>query len=117
MSWKLGLRTFACAAILFASCETPSRNPLTEPEKFAEVYTTLQVLAAQDSTAATPVDSVLQQYGYTRAQFEKAMQHYNAHAEAWAKVVQHSVTRLDSFARAEARQDSLRLKTGEAQAP
>lgn len=113
MKWMLRFGSCACVAILFASCETPSRNPLAQPEKFAEVYSALQVLATQDSMTSTQVDSVLQQHGYSRAQFDNAVQHYNTHAEAWAKVVQHSVARLDSLARVKTRQDSLRLRTNE----
>ncbi len=105
------------AAIFLASCASQSDNPLTQPEKFAEVYTTLQIIAAQDSTVAARVDSILQQHDYTRAQFDEAVRYYNAHAEEWAKVVQQSVSRLDSLVREEARQDSLRHKTDGAHVP
>ncbi|MEK7728334.1 MAG: DUF4296 domain-containing protein, partial [candidate division KSB1 bacterium] len=94
--------------IVLASCASQSDNPLAQPEKFAEVYTALQITAAQDSAVATRVDSILQQHGYARAQFDEAVQYYNTHAEEWATVVQQSVARLDSLAREEARQDSLR---------
>jgi outer membrane murein-binding lipoprotein Lpp len=106
------LFSLSLASILLAGCVLQPDNPLTEPEKFAEIYTTLQILAAQDSTVAARVDSILQRRGYNRAQFDAAVQYYNAHAEDWARVVQHSVSRLDSLAREEARQDSLRIKNG-----
>lgn len=99
----------SCFIILLASCSMQPENPLTQPEKFAEVYTVLQVAAVQDSAVAARVDSILQRSGYTRAQFDEAVRYYNTNAEGWAEVVQESISVLDSLARVEARADSLKI--------
>ncbi|NUO83574.1 hypothetical protein HUU05_26160 [candidate division KSB1 bacterium] len=93
--------------VLFTSCVLKPSNPLTEPEKFAEIYTALQIAAAQDSMAVTRIDSILQQRGFSRLEFDEAVAYYNAHAEAWAKVLHHAVARLDSTARQAAQRDSI----------
>lgn len=99
---------WSCFLLLLTSCSMQPENPLTQPEKFAEVYSVLQVAAAQDSAVAARVDSILRHCGYTRAQFDEAVRYYNAHAEEWGEVVQESVAVLDSLARVEAREDSLK---------
>lgn len=105
------------ALLLLLGCATQPENPLVQPEKFAAIYTSLQIAAAQDSTVAVKMDSLLRQHGYTRVQFDEAVRYYNANAEAWAKVVEQNVARLDSLVRAEARQDSLRKQADGAHTP
>ncbi len=93
--------------IILASCVLKPSNPLTEPKKFAEIYTALQIAAARDSMVVTRIDSILQQHGFSRLEFDEAVAYYNAHAEAWAKVLHHAVARLDSTVRKAAQTDSL----------
>lgn len=107
--WCAGV--FSFLLIGSAGCGAKSSNPLNDPKKFAEVYTALQIAAAQDSMNAQRADGILRQHGYSRKQFEEAVAHYNAHAEEWAKVLQHTVARLDSVVQAEARSDSATSKS------
>lgn len=109
---------FTCCAALFVfGCTTQRENPLVQPEKFAAIYTTLQIAAAQDSNITVKMDSILRQQGYTRVQFDEAVRYYNTNAEAWAKVVEQNVARLDSLVRADVKQDSLRERAGAAHSP
>lgn len=103
----LSLRLFSLLIISILGCALQPGNPLNDPSKFAEVYTALQIAAAQDSMNVQRADVILRQHGYSRRQFEEAVAHYNAHAEEWAKVLQHVVARLDSVVQAEAKSDSV----------
>lgn len=107
---KLRYVVMCSVLMIMVGCELKAGNPLNDPKKFAEVYTALQIAAAQDSMNVQRADIILRQHGYSRRQFEEAVAHYNSHAEEWAKVLQHSVAKLDSAVQAEARADSIATK-------
>ncbi|RIK69995.1 hypothetical protein DCC62_23320 [candidate division KSB1 bacterium] len=82
-------------ALLLLGCETKPQNPLTQPEKFAEVYVALLKATQLDSLPAAGLDSLLQSRGYQHHQIQEAARYYREHAEQWQDVLNLTVQQLE----------------------
>ncbi len=90
---KPGLRFLL--ALLLLGCETKPQNPLTQPEKFAEIYVALLKAAQLDSMPPVALDSLLQVRGYEQQQLQEAARYYREHAELWQDVLELAVQQLE----------------------
>lgn len=82
-------------ALMLLGCETKPQNPLTEPEKFAEVYVALLKATQLDSLPPAGLDSLLQSRGYQQHQIQEAAHYYREHAEKWQDVLNLAVQQLE----------------------
>lgn len=82
-------------ALLLLGCETKPQNPLTQPEKFAEVYVALLKATQLDSLPTVALDSLLQARGYQQHQIQEAARYYREHAEQWQEVLNLTVQQLE----------------------
>jgi hypothetical protein len=93
--------------ILFPACGKQTTSPLQKTQKFAEVYAELLVAIEIEADSTAPVftnraarlpyaDSVLRSLGYSRQEFESAIQYYRGRPERWQKVYTHVVKILEA---------------------